>query len=54
MKRIRERSGHFMNPELLENQYASLEELAPDESGFTVTDPGPPEAVLAAVHERLH
>ncbi len=54
MKRIRERSGHFMNPDLLENQYASLEELAPDESGFTVTDPGPPEAVLAAVHERLH
>jgi gluconokinase len=35
-QRLAARRGHFMPPELLVTQYATLEPLAPDEPGFTL------------------
>lgn len=35
-RRLAARHGHFMPPELLASQYASLEPLAPDEAGITL------------------
>jgi gluconokinase len=35
-KQLRQRRGHFMNPELLRSQFADLEEPEPDEDVLTV------------------
>src|SRR5205823_6649824 len=35
-QRLAGRHGHFMPPELLASQYATLEPLAPDEPGITL------------------
>jgi gluconokinase len=40
------RSGHFMPPSLLDSQFASLEELQPDEPGFVVDVAGTVREIL--------
>ncbi len=35
-KRLRQRRGHFMNPHLLQSQFADLEEPHPDENVVTI------------------
>ena len=36
MKRLENRKGHFMKPQMLESQLATLENLEVDERGFAV------------------
>ena len=52
-ERMEKRRGHFMNPSLLSNQYATLERLEDDELGFVVDNPGTPEEVFVEVYTRL-
>ncbi len=52
--RLAARQGHFMPPELLESQFATLEEPEPDEPSIRV-EVGPPASVIAAeIVELLH
>ncbi|AAZ56147.1 gluconate kinase [Thermobifida fusca YX] len=46
-KRIRERRGHFMPPQLLDSQFATLEPLAPDEAGAVLDVSASPEDLIA-------
>jgi gluconokinase len=48
-ERIARRKGHFMPPELLVSQYATLEPLRADEPGVTIDASGGTAQVLAAV-----
>ena len=48
-RRMAHRSGHFMPASLLPSQLATLEPLAPDEPGITVSAGAPPETVVAEV-----
>ena len=52
-QRIKARKGHFMNPDLLVNQYETLEDLEYDELGFVVDEAGAPEEVFAAAYTKL-
>lgn len=53
MERLTNRKNHFMPPSLLESQLNTLQNLQPDEAGFSV-DVGPSEAeVLAAALAKL-
>jgi gluconokinase len=45
--RVEHREGHYMPPSLLPSQLATLEPLAADEPGVTVSAGGSPEDVLA-------
>lgn len=47
-ERLSARLGHFMGPELLASQLATLQSLGADERGFAIDASGPPEAVLEA------
>ncbi|WP_344104811.1 gluconokinase [Myceligenerans crystallogenes] len=48
--RIAARPGHFMKPDMLASQLATLEPLAPGEPGFTVDiTPGPTQIVAEIV-----
>lgn len=55
-ERVRNRTGHFMPPSLLDSQLATLEEPTPEEAPITVAVAPPPErivdAVIAALRER--
>jgi gluconokinase len=51
--RLEKRRGHYMPASLLPSQLATLEPLAPDEPGVTVSAEGAPEAVLAEALDRL-
>ena len=44
-KRITARHGHFMPPELLESQFATLEEPSADEHPITVSVEGTPREI---------
>ncbi|WP_425957019.1 gluconokinase [Xylanimonas sp. McL0601] len=44
--RIQSRVGHYMKPEMLASQLATLEPLGPDEPGFTVDIAGRPERLV--------
>ena len=46
-QRITHRKGHFMPPQLLPSQLATLEPLDPDEDGVTIVVDVPPDEVLA-------
>ncbi|AGS71058.1 gluconokinase [Streptomyces collinus] len=46
-ERIARRTGHFMPPELLGSQYATLDPLQADEPGVTIDASGGPERVMA-------
>jgi gluconokinase len=48
-KRITARHGHFMPPTLLESQFATLEEPAPDEHPITVSVAGTPREIVADI-----
>jgi carbohydrate kinase (thermoresistant glucokinase family) len=44
--RMKSRKHHFMPPELLDSQFATLEEPGPDEHPIIVDIGGPPETVI--------
>jgi gluconokinase len=49
-KRLKNRSGHFMKPELLDSQFATLEE--PDQSShFDIASP--PEEIIKAIRNQF-
>jgi gluconokinase len=50
--RLRGRRGHFMPPALLESQFATLEEPAPDENAWVCDVSQPPEDLVAALVDR--
>lgn len=52
-QRLAARRGHFMPPELLATQYATLEPLAPDEPGITLNLADPPAHIVDEVLRRL-
>lgn len=52
-KQVAKRKGHFMPPSLLDSQFAALEPLQPDETGFTVDIEQPFEAVVVEAMQRL-
>lgn len=52
-KQMARRKGHFMPPSLLDSQFAVLEPLQPDETGFTVDIEKPFEAVVVEAMQRL-
>jgi gluconokinase len=45
-ERMAKRKGHFMPPSLLDSQFATLEDLQPDETGVKITVDAPPETVV--------
>jgi gluconokinase len=55
LERMRKRKGHFMPPDLLDDQLAALEPLEADEPGVTLDAAAPPPAIveqaLAALRE---
>ncbi len=52
-RRMTSRSGHFMPAALLPSQLTTLEPLAPDEPGITVSSEAPVETVVDEVVRRL-
>ena len=50
LKRLSERHGHYMKPEMLDSQFAALEE---PEGGLTVDVAAPPAEVVAEIEDRL-
>jgi gluconokinase len=51
--RMAARKGHFMPPELLDSQFATLEEPGPDEHPITVSIAQPPQAIIDEVVREL-
>ena len=52
-QRLEHRHGHFMPAELLDSQLATLQPLAPDEPGFTVSFEPTPAVVVADIQSKL-
>lgn len=52
--RMEQREGHFMPPTLLPSQFATLEELDPDEDGVVVESADTPEETFAAIMAALN
>ena len=52
-ERIQGRAGHFMKPEMLDSQLATLEPLGDDEPGFAVDIAARPEQVVDEVLRKL-
>jgi gluconokinase len=52
-ERIGRRGGHFMPPELLRSQFATLEPLAPEENGAAIDIDAPPERLVEAALAEL-
>jgi gluconokinase len=48
-ERVIKRAGHYMPPSLLDSQLATLERLAPDEPGLTITGEGDADDVTTQV-----
>ena len=53
-EQLRQRHGHFMNPALLQSQFADLEEPKPDEDVLTIELGRTPEEVVEAIKAKLH
>jgi gluconokinase len=51
--RLRARRGHYFKPDMLESQFAALEEPSPDENVITVSIEGQPNEVVDAILARL-
>jgi gluconokinase len=51
--RIRRRIGHFVPPELLDSQLATLEPLQTDEPGITLDAAAPPDVLVDQALEHL-
>ena len=47
--RLGSRDGHFMPPQLLASQFATLEEPSPDERAIVVSIEDPPAAIVEAI-----
>ncbi|WAL64807.1 gluconokinase [Amycolatopsis cynarae] len=52
-ERMRNRTGHFMPPSLLDSQLADLEPLQPDERGAVADIADPPEYIVRAALNTL-
>lgn len=52
--RLAQRAGHFMPIDLLDSQFADLEEPGPDEPAITVDIGAAPEAIAASIIAKLH
>lgn len=52
-ERLSHRAGHFMPPDLLDSQFADLEEPAADEPAISVDIDATPEAIAAEIISRL-
>jgi gluconokinase len=48
-ERVTMRAGHYMPPSLLDSQLSTLERLAPDERGLTITGEGDADDVTTRV-----
>jgi len=53
-KQLRQRRGHFMNPELLRSQFADLEEPKADEDVITAELGRTPEELVEEIKTKLH
>jgi gluconokinase len=53
-KQLRQRRGHFMNPDLLRSQFTDLEEPKPDEDVLTVELGRTPEEIVEEIKTKLH
>jgi gluconokinase len=53
-KQLRQRRGHFMNPELLPSQFADLEEPKPDEGALTIELGRTPQELVEEIKAKLH
>ena len=53
VEQLRHRGGHFMNPALLESQFADLEEPAPGEEVITIDLKGTPDELVGEIREQL-
>jgi len=51
--RIAARTGHYMQPEMLASQFAILEPLTADETGFTLETSSRPEKLVTEIISRL-
>ena len=47
--RLKERGGHFMPPELLDSQFAALQEPKPDEPVITVPIDAAPDKIVESI-----
>jgi carbohydrate kinase (thermoresistant glucokinase family) len=52
-KRIAKRSGHYMKPEMLDSQFAALEEPTEDEGVIVVDIDKSPEGIVKEILEKL-
>ena len=52
-EQLRHRSGHFMNPALLESQFEDLEEPPPSEQVLTVDLGGMPRDLVQLIKTKL-
>ena len=52
-KQLRGRRGHFMNPELLQSQFADLEEPEPDEDALTIELGRTPQEIVEEIKTKL-
>ena len=52
-KQLRGRRGHFMNPELLQSQFADLEEAEPDEDALTIELGRTPQEIVEEIKTKL-
>ena len=53
-EQLRQRRGHFMNPALLRNQFADLEEPGPDEDVLTIKLGPTPKELVKEIKTKLH
>jgi gluconokinase len=51
---LRQRHGHFMNPALLQSQFADLEEPKPDEGVLTIELGRTPQEIVEQIKTKLH
>jgi len=52
-RQLRRRRGHFMNPALLQSQFADLEEPEPDEDAITIELGRTPEELVEEIKAKL-
>ena len=52
-KQLRDRRGHFMNPELLQSQFADLEDAEPDEDALTIELGRTPQEIVVEIKTKL-
>jgi gluconokinase len=53
-RQLRRRRGHFMNPALLQSQFADLEEPQPDEDVLTVDLGRSPKEIVEEIKAKLN